>query len=196
MFRVLCFKHRPHSRSWEQFCILWSDDLAWHFFFYLPILLQRRPSTPLLPLQTGFGRQPSPASFKSLQTLFKPFSPEAGTQTNGIIWVWDSSRSQPPTTRFFSILKFFFCEMGKTKGQGHWSASLLAELNRGTPFMAVYEHGSSKTHIQITSSFPTQWLPAIPGWWWWWQGWERVGVRPGGGGGWFWLYVSMYVAAD
>lgn len=27
-------------------------------------------------------------------------------------------------------------------------------LNRGAPFMAVYEHPSSKTHIQITSSSP------------------------------------------
>lgn len=84
--------------------------LAWHFTF---------PFSPPLGIapQIGFARQPSPASFKSLQTPLKPFSPDAGTQTNGIIWVSVTLGDSTPPPFFFFFLYLRFCEMAKTKGR-------------------------------------------------------------------------------
>ncbi|KAG7242865.1 hypothetical protein INR49_018120 [Caranx melampygus] len=46
-----------------------------------------------------------------------------------------------------------FVKRGKQKA-GPVKRISAGGLNRGAPFMAVYEHPSSKTHIQITSSSP------------------------------------------
>lgn len=56
---------------------------------------------------------------------------------------------------FFLCLGFyFFLSRGKQKA-GAVKRISACELNRGAPFMAVYELPSSKTHIQITPSFPS-----------------------------------------
>lgn len=137
MFNVLCFKHQPHSQSWEQFCILLSDNLAWHFF-NLPIFFSSIASLPpFCHSKEDLWGNPLLHLLNHFKHSSKLFSPKAGTQTNGIIWAGDSVTLclPPPALSLLYFGFFFFCrKMGKTKGQGHWSASLLAELNRGGPF--------------------------------------------------------------
>lgn len=57
------------------------------------------------------------------------------------------------STSFF-FLRLRFCEQGGRQKAGPVKRISAGGLNRGAPFMAVYEHPSSKTHIQITSSSP------------------------------------------
>lgn len=54
---------------------------------------------------------------------------------------------------FFHVLTFLWT--GAKQKAGPVKRISASELNRRAPFMAIYEHASSKTHIQITSSSPS-----------------------------------------
>lgn len=140
MFHIFCFNIHGTQEVESNFAY-YRMMIAWHFTSPF--------SSSVIPKQ-DFAGQLSPASFKSLQTPLKAFSPKAGTQSNGTIWVCSDRENQP----FISILKGFVNGgIQKTEPVKRISAGT---LNRGAPFSAVYEHPSSKTctnHIQFS-----QWL--------------------------------------
>lgn len=117
MFRVLCFKHRPHSRSWEQFCILWSDDLAWHFFFTFPFCSSVAPLPPSSHSKQDLEGSPLLHLLNHFKRSSSLFHPRRAPKLMASFGFGTRLALSPPPPAFFLYLSFFFVKWARQKAK-------------------------------------------------------------------------------